>query len=207
MYKKIDLNSWERKHHYWIFKDALIPHYQVTLRLDITHFKKATKAKGLPFSLAFIHVVTEVANEQKEFRYRFLTGDVVLYDVIHPSFTVLEKETDLFKVINAQFTEDIYEFVQQAQQQIALQEQYITGPPANDVFQFSSLPLVDFTQITHTYAGKSEKSNPMFDWGKYTEVEGVITMPFAIQVHHSFIDGIHVGYFVEQLQRRLNEWS
>jgi chloramphenicol O-acetyltransferase type B len=30
-------------------------------------------------------------------------------------------------------------------------------------------------------------------------------MPFAVQVHHAFIDGIHIGKFADKLQRYMDE--
>ncbi|MBA9084899.1 chloramphenicol O-acetyltransferase [Fontibacillus solani] len=33
-----------------------------------------------------------------------------------------------------------------------------------------------------------------------------ITGPVSIQVHHSFVDGFHVGKLVEKLQSHLNEF-
>ncbi|MNC81618.1 Chloramphenicol acetyltransferase [compost metagenome] len=70
--------------------------------------------------------------------------------------------------------------------------------------KFSSLPWITFTHFSHTFSGKSEKSNPMFDWGKYVEKDGRVLMPFSIQVHHSFVDGFYVGKLVEKLQSHLN---
>ena len=55
-------------------------------------------------------------------------------------------------------------------------------------------------------SGQSDKANKMFDWGKLVEVEGRILLQFAMQVHHSFIDGYHVGKFLEQLQERLDDF-
>ena len=46
----------------------------------------------------------------------------------------------------------------------------------------------------------------MFDWGKYAEHNGVVSMPFTVQVHHSFIDGIHIGQFVQRLQEELDSF-
>lgn len=81
--------------------------------------------------------------------------------------------------------------------------EYITGPVPNDVYQFSSLPWIKFTHISLTLAGKSDKSKPMFDWGKYFEKGEKVLIPFSIQVHHSFIAGFHVGKFVKHLQEKL----
>jgi len=45
----------------------------------------------------------------------------------------------------------------------------------------------------------------MFDWGKFYDQNGRKIMPFSIQAHHSFVDGIHMGQLAEILQNHLNE--
>lgn len=44
----------------------------------------------------------------------------------------------------------------------------------------------------------------MFDFGKFYEKNGRKVMPFSIEVHHSFIDGYHIGLLVEKLQEALD---
>ena len=31
-------------------------------------------------------------------------------------------------------------------------------------------------------------------------------IPISVQAHHSFVDGLHIGQFVEELKRFLNEY-
>lgn len=85
------------------------------------------------------------------------------------------------------------------------QTEYFTGPLGNDVFQFSSMPWVTYTHISHTNSGKKDNATPLFDWGKYFEREGRILLPFSVQAHHSFVDGLHVGKLAEKLQHYLNK--
>ena len=72
----------------------------------------------------------------------------------------------------------------------------------NDVFQCSPMPRVTYTHISHTNSGKKDNSTPLFDWGKYYEKDGRLLMPVSVQVHHSFVDGIHIGEFVDILLQR-----
>ena len=37
------------------------------------------------------------------------------------------------------------------------------------------------------------------------EKDGKVMIPISVQAHHSFVDGLHIGQFVEQLQKCLNE--
>ncbi|WP_042351299.1 CatA-like O-acetyltransferase [Bacillus massiliigorillae] len=204
-YQIIDVMSWKRQLHCQIFRNALQPQYNVCLELDVTHFCKKIKENGWPFSLAFIYTVTKCANDMEEFRYRFLKDDIVLYDTIHTSFTYLNQETELFKVVNVPMQDTIEDYINIATQTIENQKEYITGPVDNDVYQFSSLPWISFTHLSHTISGQKDKSNPMFDWGKYYEKDGKLMLPFSVQVHHSFIDGFHIGKLVERLQSYLND--
>ena len=74
----------------------------------------------------------------------------------------------------------------------------------NDVFQFSPFPWVSYTHISHTNSGKKDNATPLFDWGKYYERDGRIILPFSVQAHHSFVDGIHIGKLIDLLQEYLN---
>jgi len=48
---------------------------------------------------------------------------------------------------------------------------------------------------------------PRLAWGKYFEENGKILLPFSVQAHHSFVDGIHMGKYYECLQKYLNEFK
>ncbi len=204
-YTIINPTAWPRRIHCQIFRNAAQPQYCITVELDVTHFRKAAKQNGWPFTLAFIFAVTKCANELEEYRYRFLGNDVVLYDRIDTSFAYLAPGEDLFKVINAPMLDTMKDFVENTKSIIASQKEYFTGPIENDAYVFSALPWLNYTHVSHTDSGQKDKANPMFDWGKYQEKDGRLMMPFSIQVHHSFVDGIHVGRLVDRLQSYLNE--
>ncbi len=65
-------------------------------------------------TMIFIFAVTKCANEIEDFRYRFLDGEVVLYESIDTSFTYLDEKTELFKVVNVPMQDTIERFVQLA---------------------------------------------------------------------------------------------
>lgn len=100
--------------------------------------------------------------------------------------------------------DSLAEYVVLAAETARNQRDYFTGPMGNDVFQFSPFPWVSFTHISHTDSGNRDNAVPLFDWGKYFERDGRVILPFSVQVHHSFVDGIHIGRFAEKLQNDLN---
>lgn len=202
--KEIDLTTWKRATHYQVFRDSVQPQYCVSFELDITSFLRAVRKRGYSFTFSFVYAVSKCANEIEEFRCRFLEGRPVIYDKIHTSFTYLNRETELFKVVNVEMGDTLEEYVQTAKETEAAQTQYFTGPMGNDIFQFSAFPWVTFTHISHTESGKKDNAVPLFDWGKYFERDGKILLPFSVQVHHSFVDGIHIGKLAERLQTYLD---
>ncbi len=202
--KEIDLSNWNRALHYQIFRNYINPQYCVTFELDITRFLEVIKQQGYSFTFSFVFAVSKCANHIKEFRYRFVDGKPVLFDKINTSFTYLNKDTELFKVVNVEMTDTLEEYVKRASEKEQAQKEYFTAPLGNDVFQFSAFPWVKYTHISHTASGNRDNATPLFDWGKYEEKDGKIMLPFSVQVHHSFVDGVHIGKLAEDLQHYLD---
>lgn len=205
-YEIIDESTWERAMHCMVFRNSIEPAFCVTFEADITKFKNKVKEEGLSFTLSMVYAICKCANEVEALRYRFLYGKVVLYERIDTAFTYLNKETKLFKVVNVPFIDNLAKYVALASKTAEEQKEYFTGPLGNDVFQCSPMPWVTYTHISHTNSGKKDNATPLFDWGKYYEKDGRILIPISIQAHHSFVDGIHIGQFVDALQKFFDEY-
>ena len=202
-YRIIDEKNWKRASHCMVFRNSVEPSFCVTFELDITDFLKRVKESEYSFTLAMVYAVCKCANEIEEFRYRFLDGKVVLFERIDTAFTYLNKDTELFKVVNVPMMDTMEQYIKLAEKIIREQEEYFTGPLGNDVFQCSPMPWITYTHISHTNSGKKDNSTPLFDWGKYYERNGKIIFPFSVQAHHSFVDGIHIGKFADRLREYL----
>ncbi len=205
-YKVIDEKNWERAMHCTVFRNSIEPAFCVTFEADITNFLDRIRKQNLSFTLSMVYAVCKCANEIEAFRYRFLDGQVVLFDRIDTAFTYLNKDTELFKVVNVPMADTLEEYVKSASKIAMKQKEYFTGPLGNDVFQCSPMPFLTYTHISHTNSGKKDNATPLFDWGKYYEKNGRMVMPVSVQAHHSFVDGIHIGQFAEKLQEYLNEY-
>ena len=93
-------------------------------------FRAYVKRSGLPFTYALIWTVSYCANKIENFRYRFLDGKVVLFDKIDTAFTWLDEKTELFKVVNVPFSDNIEHYCAEAKQTAEEQRVYFTGPSA-----------------------------------------------------------------------------
>ena len=206
-YQIINEKTWDRAMHCMVFRNSIEPAFCVTFEADITNFKRMVKEQGVSFTLAMVYAVCKCANQIEAFRYRFLDSKIVLFDRIDTAFTYLNPDTGLFKVVNVPMIEGMKEYVTLAAKTAREQKEYFTGPLGNDVFQCSPMPWVTYTHISHTNAGKKDNATPLFDWGKYYEKEGKTIIPISVQAHHSFVDGLHIGQFVERLQTFFDEGS
>lgn len=205
-YTIVHQSDWNRALHCTVFRNYLEPCFCVSLELDITNFLTRSKAEGYSFTLAMVYAVSKCANAIEAFRYRFLENHVVLFEQIDTAFTYLHAETELFKVVNVPMCKTMREYVTLAAKTAKEQQDYFTGPLGNDVFQFSAMPWVSYTHISHTISGKKDSATPLFDWGKYLKRDGNVILPFSVQAHHSFVDGIHIGKLVNALQDYLDKF-
>lgn len=203
--KFIELKTWDRAMHYQVFRNSLQPQYCVTFDLDITHFLPKIKEKGYSFTFAFIYAVTKCANQIEEFRCRFVDGQPAIFETINTSFTYLKRGTELFKVVNVPMQNSMEQYVALAKQTEENQADYFTASAmGNDIYQFSPFPWVSYGHISHTNSGKKDNATPLFDWGKFYKKSQRILLPFSVQVHHSFVDGVHIGKLAKLLQEYLD---
>jgi len=205
-YQVINEKIWERAMHCMVFRNSIEPAFCVTFEVDITNFLPKIKQHNFSFTIAMVYAVCKCANAIEAFRYRFLDGNIVLFNNIDTAFTYLNPDSELFKVVNVPMQDDIQEYVRVATKTAKEQKEYFTRPLGNDVFQCSPMPWIAYTHISHTNSGKKDNATPLFDWGKYYEKNGRIVMPLSVQAHHSFVDGIHIGKFADVLQKFMDEY-
>lgn len=205
--KYIDVSTWKRAMHCEVFRNSVQPQYCVTFNVDITNFLSQVKKRRFSFTFSFVYAVTKCANEIEEFRCRFVDEKPAIFETINTSFTYLDETTELFKVVNVSMQKTIEDYVALAKKTEENQTDYFVAPMANDIYQFSPFPWVSYTHISHTESGKKDNATPLFDWGKFYEKDGKIYLPFSVQVHHSFIDGVHIGKLAEKLQCYLDSFE
>ena len=181
-YKVIDEKTWNRAMHCMIFRNSVEPAFCVTFEADITRFKRVVKEQGVSFTLAMVYAVCKCANDIDAFRYRFVDGQIVLFDKIDTAFTYLNQETELFKVVNVPMIDDLKEYCEFAETIAKEQKEYFTGPLGNDVFQCSPMPWVTYTHISHTNSGKKDNATPLFDWENFMRRMGKLS--FQYQYRH-----------------------
>lgn len=112
-YTLVDENNWRRREHCALFRHYVEPPYCMTVDLDITNFLRTIREEGYSFTMSFIWVVSKCANEIEEFRYRFLSERVVLFDRIDTYFAYMDEGDDLFKMVTVPFRDSMRDYVQE----------------------------------------------------------------------------------------------
>jgi Chloramphenicol O-acetyltransferase len=207
----IDLENWKRREHFEFFYRMDYPQYNICANIDVTHLLYFVKENKIPFYYAMIYSVMKVTDQSENFRYRVRENkQVVLHDKLHPSFTDMSADAtdDLFKFVTLDMQDDLFKFVKLAKETSEKQKLYFDYAPMigrDDFIYITCIPWISFTHLSHTISINRNDSVPRISWGKYFEQEGKVLLPFSVQVHHAFVDGVHVGQYIEKLQKYLNQ--
>jgi chloramphenicol O-acetyltransferase type A len=203
----INLATWDRTTHFNFFRRMDYPQYLICKNIDITRFLTQLTEREISFYYGMIYAATYALNQVKEFKYRIVDDQVILYDTIHPSFTDMTEGSELFKMVTVDMGDSLEAFVKKAETKANSQTEYFVAKDVEgrvDLTYITCIPWVSFTNLSHTISFNKDDSVPRLAWGKYFEENGKTLMPFSIQAHHSFVDGIHMGRYFDTLQEYLD---
>ena len=198
----IDMETWSRREHYKLFDSFDHPHFGMCANVDLTLFYPAITQNHYAFTVAFVYVISRVANEIPEFRYRIKDGKVVEHEMVHPSVTLMTSD-DLFSFCMLEYMNDFSEFATNATEKIAYMKQHPTlqDPPGYDnLLYMTAIPWVSFTSFMHPMQLHPADSVPRFAWGKYFDENKLLKIPLGVQAHHALMDGVHMGKFYMKIQ-------
>jgi len=201
--REIDLATWVRQEHYRFFMQMDFPQYNLCFELDVTGLREDCRERGSSFYYSLIFHSMAAANQTEAFRYRARGERVVLHDRLHPSFTDLDRDGELFRIVNVELPGTLGAFVAQAAAKSRAQTRpfdFAGYEDRDDLVFFTSVPWIAFTQLTHTISLRREDSVPRLSWGRFREEAGRWVLPYSVQVHHAFVDAIHISRFKDRLE-------
>jgi chloramphenicol O-acetyltransferase type A len=205
--RHINLETWPRREHFKIFSAFDYPYFSLCANVDLTAIYPFIKQHGISFNVAVVYVLARAANAIPEFRYRMRHGEVIEYEIVHPSTTILTGE-DLFSFCTIEYAEDFSLFAARAAEQIAHVQEHPTltdKPGRDDLLFMTAIPWVSFTSFMHPLHLHPADSVPRFAWGKFFEEGEFLKMPLSVQGHHALMDGLHAGRFYAELQDYLSQ--
>lgn len=207
MFHKIDIENWNRKQTFDYFKEFEQPFFNVTVNTDITQLYDFCKSKEHSFFLASLYYSTKAANQIANFKYRIQDNEVICYDKINAGSTILFKDNS-FGFCYFDFINDLESFINTGQQNI---EQALKNPSfapkdnKDNLIHYSVLPWLAFSSVQHARRIPTTDSIPKIAMGKIFEEGRKKIMPISIEVHHSLVDGWHVGQYFQLLEASISE--
>ncbi|GAA0090534.1 chloramphenicol acetyltransferase [Paraclostridium bifermentans] len=203
----INFDTWSRQNHFKFFEKVDNPQFNICFNLNVTNFLKFVKENKLSFYYSMIYASTYIMNEIEDFRYKIRNGKIILHDKLQPSFTDMNKDENLFKIVTLDIGNSIIKFSNEAKQVSISQEKYFPETILNqdELIYFSCIPWISFTSISNEIVMNKEDSIPRISFGKYFNQDDKILIPYSIQVNHMLLDGVHVGKYIERLQQFLDE--
>ncbi|HEX6126032.1 MAG TPA: chloramphenicol acetyltransferase [Pyrinomonadaceae bacterium] len=206
MYHLVDIETWERKTTYEFFLDYEDPFFNITANLDVTRLYRYCKDNGLAFSLAALFLSLQTANEIREFRLRMLNGQVVEFDKVEATQTILNND-ETFSFCYFELKDDIFEFDRAgklARDRYKALRTFDVEADRIDLIYYSAIPWVSFTSFKHASRYDNRQTVPRMVFGKMFDDGQVKKMPFSVEVHHALVDGIHVGKFFNLYQEKID---
>lgn len=209
MMKYIDINNWNRKPQFELFKMYDNPFFNITADVDVTDLHQFAKTENKSFFLLSLYVATRAANEIEPFRMRIQDEQVVMYDVIHTSSTVA-RDDSTFGFCYFPYSKSLDIYLEAGLQAIEDVKKHNTLDPKvdqHDVLHFSVIPWISFTSIQHARKFSNMDSIPKITMGKFYRQHGRLKMPLSIEVHHALMDGYHVGQYFSLFEQHCSDFS
>lgn len=202
----IDLEAYPRRDIYEYFLTFEIPVVTRTIQIDVTTLLAYAKRRKLRFSLTLGFVLTRGINHVPELRHRILHEQLVDYDKIIPSITILgpDKQVYFAKGVFSDCFEQDYPANLAIVDRAALGQEPNMGSDNQGQVFITNNPWNSFTSLTFPYT-RRVASMPVFGIGKMYQNGDRTMAPLAIQNHHGLTDGYHIGHFIDILNRHLED--
>lgn len=207
MKQLLELSTWNRKEHFEFFSKFEEPFFSITCSMDMTLAYEKAKKLQIPFFTYYLHKSILAINKVENFRYRIEDGKVYSYDTIHASATIM-REDKTFGFSLMEYVENVKDFkvfVEKEIQRIQNTSGLFTREFPQNIIHFSAIPWINFTGVTHSRNFSYPDSCPKISFGKLISTGSQKKMSMTIAAHHGLVDGYHMGLFVEELQKFLNE--
>ncbi|WP_040279018.1 CatA-like O-acetyltransferase [Psychroserpens damuponensis] len=203
----IDLNTWKRKQHYDHFKTLKDPYFAVTFPVEVSKAYLYAKSNNVSFFGKYLHDCMKAINEVDELKLRIIDDQVVKYDTINASATLM-RSNQTFGFSYIEFDTKLDQFLSHLiSEKNRIETTGALFPLRNDLMcvHCSAMPWMNFSGHKEPVSGVLD-SVPKLAFSKLVkENDGKMMMNVSINVNHALVDGYHIGLFAEKFQHYLNK--
>lgn len=201
-YSKLDLDKWPRRATYDFFRDFDDPFFNIAANVDVSALNRYCREHGLSISLSALYYVMVAANEIREFRIRLLGDELVEFDRIHATQTILNDD-ETFSFAYFEMQPDLAAFNSSGRASVAKYKKiksFDVEADRVDLIYFSVIPWVSFTSFKHATRLDRTQTVPRIVFGKIFEDDGAKKIPLSVEANHTIMDGLHVGKLFNRFQ-------
>lgn len=199
MRKEIDMTTYEKRNQYHWFRQFADPTYGFNVDLDVNDLVLLTKKRKQSFFIYFYYLILRAVDRVDEMKMREVDGKVYLYDVIHPTMTVMSE----YGIYQNAGTEMDWDFVNFFHKVRAVIDEAKHLKPGDDLDRYpvckvpnclytTSIPVLSVVSMTHpTPAGDYDSlSVPRICFDRYEiKGDGRYHVTLNITVSHTLVDG------------------
>ena len=204
----INLETWNRREHFELFRKYDVPFWSVSANVNVTQAYRWCKGQGRSFAIAYHWASAKAINEIDALKMRIEDGKPVLFDTIHVSTTIARPDGTFgfsFTPFDADF-EAFYEASRLETERVKAESGLKSPYSGIDVIYYTVLRKVRFTMMEHAFGLGDGGAIPFLTFGETFEENGRLVLPHSMRVHHSLVDGQHVGLYYERLEEILDSF-
>ena len=208
-YKVIDKESYYRRDVFRRFSEDCKCSLSMTARVDVTELAAWSKRTGTKFYLNFLYLLSRVLNSREDYRmdYFYRTGEMVCYDVIHPTHYAFHPDTETCTPVYSTYYEDYATFYVHAAEDLAWAKEnpvYIReATKEQNRFDASFIPWLSYDALHMELPDGYLYFAPIVNWGAYREEGGRLMMPVTVRMNHAVADGYLVALVFRLLAQEI----
>ncbi len=211
-YKIVDKEKYYRKGVYRHFTEDCGCATSITSRIDVTDLVSYSKKTGTKFYINFLYLLSKVMNSRDDYRmvYHWQTGDLVCYDVIHPTQYVFHEDTETCTPVYTKYHPDYRVFYASALKDV--EEAKKTRDYGLDManhpnwFDASYISWISYDSLNIELTDSKMHFVPIIHWGKYREENGRLVMPVSVRLNHAIADGFLVANVFRLLDAEIKKF-
>lgn len=202
----LEPRTWSRRKQFAMYsrETCATPCVSTAVSLDITALHAHTKEHGARLFPYILYAVSWGINAIRNFRYRIHEGQIVLMEVVDPSFAIVRgaKRERLFSGIQMDWNQQ--EFLGKVREaEILAMQGRVPEHDRLDIFHAKAvlwLNYSDFLNYSWELEQYEENFIPKVAWGQYQQEGSQILLPLSVVAHHGFADGRHIAQFINIVQ-------
>lgn len=207
-YKKIDVETWERKSHFRWFSSFADPTAAVNVKTDVTGVLEYCRRNNVSSFAVIMYVICECMNAEKAFRYRILGGEPVEIPYANVGYTVLVNDS-YFVNCHARthsgfetYLSDVKGNKEKFVNNGCVQQTFNDVAVINDIY-CSCVPWIAFESVTQPIPDKDAENRaiPRACWCKYYTENGRTFTTLNITADHSLVDGYDISKVFIAIQK------